>query len=87
MISQTPEVLTAMLFGSKSGSLGFSASGGTALFTSFLGSTFFGAMSAAAAERKLEANGEVRQSGMSSSGFYILIQIPQAKTREIEPTI
>lgn len=76
--TQTPDLLTAMPCGSKSDSLGFSASSGTA---------FFGAMLKAAAEWKLERNCEVRQTGMSSSGFYILIQIPQAKTREIEQTI
>lgn len=51
-ITQVPELLTAMLFGSKSGSLGFSGSDATALFASFLGSTFFGAMLKAVGERE-----------------------------------
>lgn len=84
-ITQTPELLTAVLFGSNSGSLGFSGSG-PALFASFLGSTFFGAMLKAAGERELEGSCEMRQRRMSSSEFYIPIPI-QAKTRRTDRTI
>lgn len=82
-----PVLLTAMLFGSKSRSLGFSGSDVPALFASFLGSTFFGAMLKAIEVGELGGSCEMRRREMSSSGFYIPIQVPQAKTeRQTEPS-
>lgn len=81
------KLLTAVPFGSKSGSLGFFVSGVTTLFTSFLGSTFLGGMLKARQEKEFEESCETRQKGTSSGGFYIHIQIPQAKTRGTNRTL